>query len=184
MPDSLATASPVARYWLPAMSRKKSRLALRARREQRRALPRQAAGTPRSSASPTAAVASPNFAVARLRWQVASRSASCSRYCSERKSRSSWPRKPSSAPFSAPGAAERLAEQVEAAVDQRLLLGDRRRGVVVRARVGDAAAEDVLVLVDDHRLGGRRAEVDADEAAHEGFLSERRVPVGGARASA
>ena len=64
------------------------------------------------------------------------------------------------------GAAELLAEQVEAAVDQRLLLGDGRRGVVVGARVGDAAAEDVLVLVDDHRLGGGRAEVDADEAAH------------------
>ena len=63
-------------------------------------------------------------------------------------------------------APERLPEQVEAAVDQRLLLGDRRRGVVVRARVGDAASEDVLVLVHHHRLGGRGAEIDADEAAH------------------
>jgi len=47
-------------------------------------------------------VLSPNFAVARFRWHVDSRSASCSRYCSERKSRSSCPRKPSSAPASAP----------------------------------------------------------------------------------
>jgi hypothetical protein len=61
---------------------------------------------------------------------------------------------------------QRAAEQVEAAVDQRLGLGHRRGGVVVRARVGDAAADDVLLLVDHHRLGGGRAQVDADEATH------------------
>ena len=66
------------------------------------------------------------------------------------------------------GAAERLPEQVEAAVHQCLLLGDGRGGVVVRARVGDAAAEDVLVLVHDHGLGRGRAEIDADEATHAG----------------
>ena len=55
---------------------------------------------------------------------------------------------------------------MEARVDQRLLLGDLRGGVVIGARVGDAAAEHVLLLVDHHRLGGGRAEVDADEASH------------------
>jgi hypothetical protein len=64
------------------------------------------------------------------------------------------------------GAAQRLPEQVEAAVEQRLLLGDGRRGVVVRARIGDPAPDDALVPVQPHRLGGGRAQVDADEAAH------------------
>src|SRR5690606_24306969 len=66
-------------------------------------------------------------------------------------------------------ARELAAKQVEAAVDQRLLLGDLGRRVVVGARVRDAAPEDVLVLVDDHRLGGRRTQVDAGEAAHGGL---------------
>ena len=72
-----------------------------------------------------------------------------------------------------PGLPERLPEQEEAAVDERLLLRDRRGRVVVRARVRDAAPEDVLVLVHDHCLGGGRAEIDADEAAHVIFLSAR-----------
>ena len=101
MPASLATASPVARYWLPAMSRKKSDLRLAPGANSVGASAESRLNTS-VSASPTAFVASPNLAVARLRWQVASRSPSCSRYCSERKSRSSWPRKPSSAPLSAP----------------------------------------------------------------------------------
>ena len=37
--------------------------------------------------------------------------------------------------------------------------------VVVGPRVGDAAAEHLAVLVEQHRLGGGRAEVDADEAS-------------------
>jgi len=70
------------------------------------------------------------------------------------------------APVQRAGAAERLAEQVEARVHQRLLLGDGGGGVVVGARVGDAAPEDVPRLVDDERLGGGRAQVDADERLH------------------
>ena len=58
------------------------------------------------------------------------------------------------------------AEEVEARVDERLLLRHRGGGVVVGARVGDPAPEDVAVLVDDHRLRGRRAEINSDEAAH------------------
>ena len=46
------------------------------------------------------------------------------------------------------GLPQRLAEQVEARVDQRLLLRHLRGGVVVGARVGDAAPEHVAVLVD------------------------------------
>ena len=54
-----------------------------------------------ASASPTAAAAPPNRALPTLRWQVASRSASCSRYCSRRKSRSSWSMNASSSPLRA-----------------------------------------------------------------------------------
>ena len=49
-----------------------------------------------------------------LRWQVALEVGELLQVLLERKSRSSWPRKPSSAPFSAPVLAERLPEQVEA----------------------------------------------------------------------
>ena len=79
-------------------------------------------------------------------------------------------------PLSVPSVASAVAEQVKRALTQRLLLGDRGGGVVVRARVGDAAPEDVAVLVDQHRLGGGRAEVDADEnvAFMAGALNARR----------
>ena len=65
-----------------------------------------------------------------------------------------------------PGALERAAQEREPRGHERLLLRDRGGGVVVRPRVGDAAADDVPGLVDHHRLGGGGAEVDADEAAH------------------
>ena len=77
-------------------------LALGAGREQRRRLGRDAPEHLGQRLADGLRARAPNLAVARLRWQVSSRSASCSRYCSERKSRSSWPRKASSAPFSAP----------------------------------------------------------------------------------
>ncbi len=62
--------------------------------------------------------------------------------------------------------AQCVAEQTKARRHQRLLLGDRGGGVVVGARVGDAAPEHVAVLVDHHRLGGGGAQIDADEGLH------------------
>ena len=41
--------------------------------------------------------------------------------------------------------------------------GDLDRDVVVGAGVGDAAADDALGLVDEHRLAGGRAEIDSEE---------------------
>jgi hypothetical protein len=60
-------------------------------------------------------------------------------------------------PVQRAGVAERLPEKVEASIEQCLLLGDCRRRVVVRPRVGDAAPDDSLVLVDNYGLGGRRS---------------------------
>ena len=62
--------------------------------------------------------------------------------------------------------AELAAEEGEAGVDIGLLAGDAARGLVVRARVGDAAAKHAFVLVQQDRLGGGRAEVDSDEGPH------------------
>ena len=66
--------------------------------------------------------------------------------------------------------AQRAAKQGEAPVDAGLLAGDARGGAVVRTRIGDAASDDVLVVVEQHGLRRGRAEVDADERAHGLFL--------------
>ena len=58
-----------------------------------------------------------------------------------------------------------IAKQ-EALVAARFLLRHGRRGVVVRARVGDAAPEDRARLVHHHRLRGGGAQVHADEGLH------------------
>ena len=71
------------------------------------------------------------------------------------------------------GRAQRLAKQVKARVDQGLLLGNGGSRVVIGARVGDAAPENILVLVNDHRLGGGRSEVNADKATHDRFPSSQ-----------
>src|SRR5208282_2990921 len=61
---------------------------------------------------------------------------------------------------------QRAAEQREAAVDARLLAGDASRRAVVRTRIGDAAADHVAILVEQHRLSGGGAQIDADEGFH------------------
>jgi hypothetical protein len=156
MPASLATASPVARYWLPAMSRKKSdlRLAPGANSVGASAVSRRKTSV---SASPTAFVASLQVL---LRAEVALELAEEAVELAVQRA----------------GACERLPEQEEAAVDEGLLLGDGGRSIVVRARIRDAAPEHVAVLIHDDRLGCRGAEIDADEAAHAGSLSARRRP--------
>ena len=62
-------------------------------------------------------------------------------------------------------------EQGEPGVDQGFLFchGGSRR--VVRARVGDAAAEHGLVLVHQHGLRCRAAEIDTDEIPHAGHAA-------------
>ncbi len=64
------------------------------------------------------------------------------------------------------GALDFLLEQSEARRDERFRARELRRQVVVRARVRDPAAERPSLLVQDHGLGRRRAEVDADETVH------------------
>ena len=64
------------------------------------------------------------------------------------------------------GGFEAAAEQRQAGADARFLLGDGGGGGVVGARIGDALAEHLVILVHQHRLGGGRAEVDSDIAFH------------------
>ncbi len=61
---------------------------------------------------------------------------------------------------------EPLVKEGEPGVDERLVARDPAGGVVVRARIGDAAAEHVEILVHHDGLGRGGAEIDADEATH------------------
>ena len=49
---------------------------------------------------------------------------------------------------------EHLAEEAKARVDEGLGARDRARDIVVAAAVGDTAAEELTVLVEQHGLGG------------------------------
>ena len=62
----------------------------------------------------------------------------------------------------------------------------RPRGRSSLRRVGDPAAEDVAVLVEDHRLGGGRSEIDPGEDSHARTSTVRRArgPRASDRASA
>ena len=53
------------------------------------------------------------------------------------------------------GAGQRAPEQSELAVDLGFLAGDPRGGRVIRTRIGDAAADDIAVLVEENSLGRR-----------------------------
>src|SRR5262245_33375900 len=64
------------------------------------------------------------------------------------------------------GLAQRPTEQGEARIDARLLARHAGGSAVVGARIGDAAADHLAALVEEDRLCGRRAEVDADESLH------------------
>ena len=66
----------------------------------------------------------------------------------------------------AAGFAQCTAEQGEAAVDARLLTGHAGRRFVVRTRIGDAATDDMAVLVQQHGLGGGRAQINSDKGLH------------------
>ena len=61
---------------------------------------------------------------------------------------------------------ERAPEQREARVDARLLAGHSCSRAVVGSGVGDSAANDAGLLVEQHRLGGRGSEIDTDESLH------------------
>ena len=62
--------------------------------------------------------------------------------------------------------AQRPAEQRELPVDIGFLARYARCGGVVRARIGDAAADDLAVLVENDGLGRRRTKIDADKRLH------------------
>jgi len=64
-------------------------------------------------------------------------------------------------------ALQRLPEKRKTGRGERLLTRDRARRLVVAAAVGHPATEHVAALVEQHGLGGRRAEVDADHAPHD-----------------
>ena len=72
------------------------------------------------------------------------------------------------------GGGKRPAEQRELPVDARLLARHARGGRVVRARIGDAVADHLAILVEEDRLGRRRTEVDADESLHAFLLKPPR----------
>jgi hypothetical protein len=77
------------------------------------------------------------------------------------------------------GIAQAAAEQGEAGADMGLLLGHRGRRLVIGARVRDALAEDLHVGVHEDRLGGGRAEVDADVALHGAVLRPPQAALAG-----
>ena len=64
------------------------------------------------------------------------------------------------------GAPQRAPEQRELAVDLGFLAGDAGGRRVIRARIGDAAADDVAVVVQQNSLGRRGTEIDTDEGFH------------------
>ena len=59
------------------------------------------------------------------------------------------------------------AKQGETPVDPRFLAGDARRGAIVGTRIGDSASDDVLVFVEQNGFRRSRAEVNANESAHD-----------------
>src|SRR5208282_6084577 len=61
---------------------------------------------------------------------------------------------------------EAAVDEREAGIDECLVPRHLAGRIVVRARIGDAAAEHLEILVHHYGLGGGRAEVDADETAH------------------
>ena len=72
------------------------------------------------------------------------------------------------------GGGKRPAEQRELAVDARFLTGHARGGGVIRARIGDAVADYLAILVEEDRLGRRRTKIDADESFHAFLLKPPR----------